>query len=172
VKKYSKKVGLGQIGDDDADLALQCIANAYSSNEKDPMRAAASAFNMEKLQSGKMTVINETLLQKFAQEHASVKRKQPVMAEKKNIVGKKEISREENLRQKRKKESKRKRKAVKNIRIDSGKKQALCTVLKKPDQYEWNDINTLHHDRLKTLLRVIGFTFSTFLTNSSVVTDI
>jgi hypothetical protein len=40
VKKYSKKVGLGQIGDDDADLALQCIANAYSSNEKDPMKAA------------------------------------------------------------------------------------------------------------------------------------
>ena len=55
---------------------------------------------------------------------------------------------------------KRKRKAVKNIRIDSGKKQALCTVLKKTDQYEWNDINTLHHDRLKTLLRVVGFTFS------------
>ena len=35
-----------------------------------------------------------------------------------------------------------------------------CTVLKKTDQYEWNDINTLHHDRLKTLLRVVGFTFS------------
>ena len=160
VKKYSKKVGLGQIGDDDADLALQCIANAYSSNEKDPMKAAASAFNMEKLLSGKMTVINEMLLQKFAQEHASMKRKQPVMAEKKNIVGKKEISREENLRQKRKKESKRKRKAVKNIRIDSGKKQALCTVLKKTDQYEWYDINILQHERLKTLLRVVGFTFS------------
>jgi hypothetical protein len=154
VKKYSKKVGLGQIGDDDADLALQCIANAYSSNKKDPMKAAASAFNLEKLQSGKMTVINETLLQKFAQEHVLMKRKQNPKAEKKNIAGKKQNNRINML--------KRKRQRVKDIRINSEKKtkQAYCTKARKPDEYEWYNVNDLNADRLKNMLRNIGVTFN------------
>ena len=108
-------------------------------------------------------MVNDTLLQNFFEQHALKKReskRNPVLAEKKNTVGKKQISSKEELKRKRKAELKRKSKAVKNIRIDSGKKQAFCTILKKTDQYEWFDINTLHHDRLKTLLRVVGYSFS------------
>jgi hypothetical protein len=155
VKKYSKTVGLGQIGDVDADLALQCIANAYSCNEKEPMKAAASEFNLCKLQNGETFVVNETLLQKFVQQHALKKRESkhnPVKAEKKNIVGEKQNTRINTL--------KRKRQQVKDIRINSEKKQAYCTKARKPDEYEWYNVNDLNADRLKNMLRNIGVTFN------------
>ena len=55
--------------------------------------------------------------------------------------------------------SRQKRKTVKDIRIYDGKKQALCTKRKKLNEYEWYEINSLHHERLKFLLRNIGKRF-------------
>ena len=74
-----------------------------------------------------------------------------VSPEKKNIEMKKQISNNGN--------SRKKRKTVKNIRIYDGKKQALCTKHKKLNEYEWYEINSLHHERLKFLLRNIGKKF-------------
>merc|ERR1712138_156460 len=106
---------------------------------KDPMIAAAFAFNLHKLQNGETFVVNETLLQKFVQQHALKKRESkqnPVKTEKKNIVGKKEISSRALL--------KRKRKAVKDIRINSGNKQAYCTKARKHDEYDCYDVSDLN----------------------------
>ena len=39
-------------------------------------------------------------------------------------------------------------------------KQAYCTKARKPDEYEWYNVNDLNADRLKNLLRNIGVTFN------------